>query len=539
MDYPTTPVVKHIYGYDELDRLTGVTISKGANNWSFSYTPGASGNRTAAAENLNGTTRNVTYGYDNLYRLTNEVITGASPTGTIGYDGQPGYANDPTTETGLDRVGNRHSRAVTPNSDLAAVVPAATYSYDSRDRLNSEGNSYDDNGNTTGSAGFTYGYDFENHLISRTGGGGPNITITYGGDGNRISKNVGGTLTYYLVDDQNPTGYPQVLQELNAIGQSRAVTKRYTYGISIVSQSTINSPPSTDYYGHDGHGNTRVLFKGDGTVQAYSYDAFGILVSPSTPPPDTDYLYCGEQFDRSLSLYYLRARYLNVAAGRFFTIDTSQGRNEDPLTFHKYLYCKASPLNGIDPTGLETVLVIRDDGYAYASKPAAESAASHLQRAGWNVVYLAPGDLVNYAQQYDGIITSGHGDANMSVTLYADVVQDSLRRTGSRLQVAIFLSCHSTEFAAPFLSNTFSTDNALFITYSGYGYGIAPRRWRVGRMIDDWIANPRRAEYDLYNPGADFVGKLAFDYFLRPVGKGLGKIWDFGSSIVHDIGGWF
>ncbi len=36
----------------------------------------------------------------------------------------------------------------------------------------------------------------------------------YDGDGNRVSETVGGTTTKFLVDDHNPTGLPQVLDEL-------------------------------------------------------------------------------------------------------------------------------------------------------------------------------------------------------------------------------------------------------------------------------------------------------------------------------------
>ncbi len=64
------------------------------------------------------------------------------------------------------------------------------------------------------------------------------------------------------------------------------------------------------------------------------------------------YLYCGEQFDPDLGMYYLRARYYQPQTGRFWTMDTFQGDQEDTLSLHKYLYCEANPIDGIDPTGL-------------------------------------------------------------------------------------------------------------------------------------------------------------------------------------------
>jgi len=50
-----------------------------------------------------------------------------------------------------------------------------------------------------------------------------------------------------------------------------------------------------------------------------------------------------------------RARLYNVNTGRFQTMDTYQGNNEDPLSLHKYLYCQADPVNGVDPNGHITV----------------------------------------------------------------------------------------------------------------------------------------------------------------------------------------
>ncbi len=63
------------------------------------------------------------------------------------------------------------------------------------------------------------------------------------------------------------------------------------------------------------------------------------------------YRYCGEQYDADLHMYFLRARYMETDRGRFWTMDSFQGRNYDPATLHKYLYTHADPVNGIDPSG--------------------------------------------------------------------------------------------------------------------------------------------------------------------------------------------
>jgi RHS repeat-associated protein len=86
------------------------------------------------------------------------------------------------------------------------------------------------------------------------------------------------------------------------------------------------------------------------TTDAYDYDAFGILIYRSGTTPN-DYLYRGEQFDANLGFYYLRARYLNPSSGRFFTMDSFEGGQYDPLSLHKYTYVNGDPANRLDPTG--------------------------------------------------------------------------------------------------------------------------------------------------------------------------------------------
>lgn len=109
---------------------------------------------------------------------------------------------------------------------------------------------------------------------------------------------------------------------------------------------------STNYFGYDGHGSTRFLIGLNGSItDTYVYDAFGNLISRTGSGTPNNYLYCGQQFDPDLGLYYNRARYLSTDLGRFWTSDQTDGNNEDPLSLHKYLYCQASPIDLDDPTG--------------------------------------------------------------------------------------------------------------------------------------------------------------------------------------------
>jgi RHS repeat-associated protein len=131
-----------------------------------------------------------------------------------------------------------------------------------------------------------------------------------------------------------------------------SVSRQYTYGHDLISQNQLISGNwQVSFYGYDGHGSVRFLTDAAGTVtDTYDYDAFGNLVNQTGNTPNT-YLYAGEQWDSDLGLYYNRARYLNVGAGRFWTQDDFEGIRFDPITLHKYLYASGDPINKNDPTG--------------------------------------------------------------------------------------------------------------------------------------------------------------------------------------------
>jgi RHS repeat-associated protein len=113
------------------------------------------------------------------------------------------------------------------------------------------------------------------------------------------------------------------------------------------------------YLVHDGHGSVRAVTDQNGAVtDTYDYDAFGVLIHQTGTTPNTT-LYSGEQFDSDLGMYFLRARYINPATGRFWTMDTFEGDSESPESLHKYLYVESDPTNNVDPSGhgIDDVLV--------------------------------------------------------------------------------------------------------------------------------------------------------------------------------------
>jgi RHS repeat-associated protein len=310
--------------YDPLNRITGLTAQASPDS-GYLYQGGPTGNLIQGTE-LNG--RSVTWNFDGIYRLTGESVSNdpANKNGSVSYN--------------LDPVGNRSSET----SSLAGLDPGS-FTYNADDELAVE--TYDNNGNTTGSGGKAFAYDSQNHLISMTNGS-TTATFVYDGDGNRVAKTVGGVTTRYLVDDLNPTGYPQVVEEL--VGG--AVTRQYTYGLERISENQLISNVWTQsFYGYDGGGTVRQLTNSAGTVtDTYEYDAYGNhwTVEGSTP---NNMLYQGEEWDPDLGLVHLRARYMNPLTGRFVSMDPKDGILTDPKTLHKYLYANGDPVDLKDPTG--------------------------------------------------------------------------------------------------------------------------------------------------------------------------------------------
>ena len=317
--------VTNLYQYDTMNRLTNLVWNlHGTPLASFAYNLGAMGNRLSLLETMNGTGRYYGWNYDSLYRLTNEVMHGATE-GDVGY--------------GYDVVGNRTNRT----SSVAGLNNQAPV-YNADDWMTNS-DKYDNDGNTTNSSGIGYVYDAMDHLTNVNSG---QILLTYDGDGNRVGKKVNGTNTYFLVDDENPSGYAQVLEEWTSTG-TPVLSKVYNYGSDLISQVQPNV--STNYFIVDGHGSTRMLTDNGGNIaNVFVYDAFGNLIA-SNGVLQTAYLYAGQQYDSELELYYNRARYLNTGTGRFWMMDTYEGDDEEPSSLHKYLYCNDNTVNCFDSSG--------------------------------------------------------------------------------------------------------------------------------------------------------------------------------------------
>jgi len=343
------------YQYDTRHRLTNLVkrTAAGAMILAMTYTVDASGMRTGIEESdPSGTIRTVAYQYDGQKRLTQELIDHRDD------------AKDRNSTWTYDAVGNRLTQTVTIN---AAADETTSYVYDPNDRLLSETTggvatsyTYDANGNTltkqSPGSNTTYTYDDANRLTAATTPDGV-TTYVYNADGLRVRQThtpagQPSTTTWYLQDSAYP--YAQVIEQHQ--GNTKAqkqLTATYTFADELVSQTRYDATgaASTRYVQMDGFGSTRWLTDTSGAItDSIDYSAFGEEIGRSGTT-EVEHLYRGEAFDPNVGFYYLRARWMDPAVGRFVTQDSFVGFSMDPQSLHKYSYANADPINLLDPSG--------------------------------------------------------------------------------------------------------------------------------------------------------------------------------------------
>ena len=346
------------YTYDDLNRLTDIEHWADTDTTllaSYHYELYDSGRRQSATEVLlntddsTETTSLFEWEYDRQYRLLLEEGTSSASALTYtmeyDYDLVGNRTQKVRGSTTIDYHYNAKDELTSEDQDVSGTVTTTTYGYDDNGSLTSK---------TVGGNTVTYAYNLANKLSSVTVG----ITTTsylYNDSGIRVRSAVGGgSTTHYLVDGNNSTGYAQVLEELSTAGGTPS--RSYVIGDDVLGQcGTTTSDPAWLLY--DGHGSTRHLVRATTDVTAqYNYDAYGVSLTTLPSNPDTSLLYCGEQYDSTLDMYNLRARFYNPNNGRFNAMDTFMGSNQDPQSLHKYAYVHGDPINAIDPLGHRSIL---------------------------------------------------------------------------------------------------------------------------------------------------------------------------------------
>ena len=329
--------------YDVQGRLDSLTHGSGALTLaSFTHAYDPVGNVTSIVELVQ--TRD--FAYDALERLT------------------AGGANGTAEAYAYDALGNRTSSHlsashVVDDANRLSEDDAFTYAYDLNGNLISKTAK-------VGGALTTYSYDAQDQLIRIDLPGGSVALYAYDGLGRRIEKDVDGAVTAYVYDGAD------IALEFDGAG---ALLARYSHGDLIDQPLTMQRGGQSYFYHTDHLGSIRLVTDAAGAVvNSYDYDAYGNFeaISEAVASP---YAYTGREYDGESDLYYVRARYYDPQTGRFLS--------EDPIAFaagdpNLYRYVFNNPTNLTDPSGEIAPIIVGTVRLAleFAKNPAVRRAAT-------------------------------------------------------------------------------------------------------------------------------------------------------------------
>lgn len=345
------------YGYDELGRVSSRSVS-GAGTETYKYD--AIGRVTDHLSDLGDFA--ISYlGQTNQIAL--RKLAGSGTTLQTAWSYLPNSGN--RRLAGIDNTGLSASQysnfafttnsenefiAITETTDGSVATPASANQNASYNNLNQltnlsgQAQTYDANGNLLSDGQRSYTWDAENRLIaiSYPTQSGKATHFTYDGIGRRTqiaSTSAGGGSTqarnFVWCGDQ-------ICQARDA---SYMLTRQYLDEGEYLSGSS----PQSYYYGIDQIGSIRRVFASASSAPAYSYDPYGVPLQTTAPLTDFGYAGMFTNPESGLNLTWYRA--YDPAVGRWISRDP-KGEETDPQA-NLYSYVWNSPLNGVDPNGLD------------------------------------------------------------------------------------------------------------------------------------------------------------------------------------------
>jgi len=335
------------FSYDGAGRLVQIEYRRTSDNGllsRFVYSYDAAGNKVQVQEEVlqpdgSLSVATVSYGYDQIDRLTSEKRVGSNP-----------YWYEYSYDVSGNRLG------MVERDGTGNIVGQKSYSYDSGNKLLQEVANgvttvyqYDPNGNTiskaTGTSQVRYYWDDEDKMVRLE----DSVVMNFRTDalGFRRFKEVVGQYQRWFVYDLGASEVPGLAPLVAEYdGNGNLVAKYHYDGGGLIAMTRNNQ---SYWYGFEGIGTTRQLMGSQGQVlDAYAFDAWGNeLISPQSQIPNP-FRYVGKHgyyLDTESALMLLGVRYYSATNGLFLSRDLIEG--------YGYSYAADNPMRWTDLTGLQ------------------------------------------------------------------------------------------------------------------------------------------------------------------------------------------